>query len=145
MSELVVSLDLESYARLAAALVAPGVDRDAVLASHGLDEDSWEAIEQDWLERLSEADDAAGDGEVPPLVAAYAEAFARAQAEQAGEVLTFERYLEITRALSRGRDMAQLLDRFGIDLPTYLHSHRIWTVRMASDRELAERLRRAMR
>jgi hypothetical protein len=141
-----IHLDVGAYARLSAQLAAAGSERDALLASHGLDEDGWDAIEQVWLERFSQAEDVHGQGDgVPQLLAAYAEAFTAAQTELAGVVLTFERYVEITRAMSRGRDMAQLLDRFGIDLATYLHSHRHWTVKMASDRDLAEQLQRAMR
>lgn len=141
-----IHLDVGAYARLAAQLAAAGAQREELLRAHGLDEDGWDAIEGVWLERLSQAENEQGqtDG-VPQLLADYAAAFTAAQTELAGVVLPFERYVEITRAMSRGRDMAQLLDRFGVDLATYLHSHRHWTAKMATDADLAEQLQRAMR
>jgi hypothetical protein len=119
---------------------------NGVLAAHALDEDAFQALEDRWLARLSEAEDAHGDRDgVPPLVLAHAEAFARAQRQQAGELLPFERYLEITRALQRGRDVATVLERFSLDLATYLNSHQHWTAALATDAALAEAFRRGLR
>ncbi|HZO13207.1 MAG TPA: hypothetical protein VFB62_08105 [Polyangiaceae bacterium] len=136
--------DVRAYARLAAQLATADTHRDELLAAHGLDDDGWDALEEEWMERLSEAEEGANGDGVPELLTAYAEAFAAAHAELA-VLLPFERYLEITRALSRGRDLTQLPERFGVDLATYLSSHRHWTARMATDQELSEQLRRALR
>ena len=137
--------DVRAYARLAAQLAAAGTHRDELLATHGLDDDSWDVLEQEWMERLSQAEEDLNGDAVPELLTAYAEAFTAAQSELAGVVLPFDRYLEITRTLSRGRDLTQLPERFGVDLATYLSSHRHWTALMATDQELAEQLRRALR
>jgi hypothetical protein len=69
MSDL--SNDLEAYAALAVALADPRGDRAALLAAHGLDEEAWEAIDDAWQARVSEAG-AEGDlaEGVPPFIAA---------------------------------------------------------------------------
>jgi hypothetical protein len=143
MKELVRS-DVRAYARLAARLAVAGADREALLQDNGLDDEAWDEIEQSWLEQLSQAEEEQSEG-VPVLLTAYADAFAAAQAELSGSILSFERYLEITRAMSTERDMLQLLERFGVDLATYLSSHRHWAARLATDPELADQLKRAMR
>jgi hypothetical protein len=137
--------DLESYVRLALQLADAEADRAALLAAAGLDEAAWEAFEQAWLERLSAAEEAHGDADgVPALVLAHAETWARVQRERAaGVALPFERYVEITRLLGAGRDVGQVLPRYGLDLASYLQAHRYWTERMAVDRELAHRFRRS--
>jgi hypothetical protein len=139
-------LDVVAYARLSATLAQPDVNREALLAEHGLDEDGWQAIEDAWMERLARAENAHGDRDgVPPLVLAHANAFATAQRELAGDLLAFERYVEITRALQRGRDIAAVLERFSIDLATYLNSHQHWTLKLATDPGLAEAFQRGIR
>lgn len=139
-------VDVVAYARLSVALAQPDADREAILADHGLDEDGWQRIDDAWTERLAQADEAHGDRDgVPPLVLAHANAFAAAQRERAGALLTFDRYVEITRALQRGRDIAAVLERFSIDLATYLNTHQHFTLALATDPELAAAFRRGMR
>ena len=139
-------VDVVAYAKLAAALSRPDADREALLAEHGLDEESWQLVEDVWSERFTRAEEAHDDQDgVPPLVLAHANAFAAAQREQAGALLAFDRYVEVTRALQRGHDIATVLERFAIDLATYLASHQHWTVKLATDPALAQAFRRGMR
>lgn len=141
-----LDVDLAAFTRLAAALAEPDADRRALLAEHDLDEAGYDALDAAWAEALARAEDAHGDREgVPPLVLAHAQGFAAAQRALAGELLSFERYLEITRALRRGRDIATVLERFSVSLSTYLQSHQEWTIKLAGDAELAEAFRRAIR
>lgn len=72
--------DVEAYARLAAELAHAGEARDGVLAAHGLDEASWEALDERWDARLDAAP-AATEESVPPLVERHARAFAARQRE----------------------------------------------------------------
>jgi hypothetical protein len=140
-----LSQDVAAYAALAAALSDPTADRAALLAAHGLDEDTWDALDEAWQEQLSEAD--AGDDEnegVPALVAAYAEAFARAHTAGAQGDLPFERFLEAARAMRRGVDMATVLKRLDLTLEGFLTAERRWTRAMLEDEGLAARFRRAM-
>jgi hypothetical protein len=128
------------------ALADPRGDRAALLAAHGLDEEAWEAIDDAWQARLSEAG-AEGDlaQGVPPLIAAYAEAFARAQRARAQHEVSFERFVEAARAMARGTDMATVLERLGLTLEDLLRAQQRWTAAMLADDALAERFRRAMR
>ena len=139
--------ELEAYAALAAALAAPGADRAALLAEHGLDEEGWDALDDAWQARLSEADSDEVDDTlgVPKLLAAYAEAFSRAQRGLSPGLLSFERFLEAAREMMRGTDMATVLKRLGLSLEEYLRGQAHWTARMLEDGDLAARFRQAMR
>ena len=144
-----VSRDLEAYAALAAELADPRVDRAAVLAARGLDEERWNTIDDAWQVRLSEADEGdVGDDEtggIPPLIAAHAEAFARAQRARVRGVLPFERFLEAAREMKRGTDLSTALKRLDLSLDAYLHAQAHWTAEMLADEGLAARFQRAMR
>ncbi|WP_437593396.1 hypothetical protein [Sorangium sp. So ce1000] len=138
--------DVEGYATLSARLADPSADRAALLAAHGLDEDSWEALDDAWQARLSEADE--DDDEevgVPPLVAAFAETFARVQRARSKGELSFERFLEAARAMKRGTDMATVLSRLDLTLEDYLSAQQRWTAAMLEDEALMARFQRAMR
>lgn len=135
--------DVARYAELAVAL-AVAEDRDAVLADHGLDEESFGRLEDRWLAELSRAEDAAGDG-VPPLLQRFAEAVNAAQQRQAtADVMPLERYALITRSISRGHEVAQVLERHRLSLADYLRSHQHWTMKMIGDPSLAARFTQLM-
>lgn len=141
-------LDIEAYAALSVALATAGDGRDALLAEHGLDEERWSAIEDGWYAALSKAEDEHGDADgVPPLVVQFAEVFQRAQQAQATgqDLMSFELYVSVTRSISRGRDVAQVLERQQISLATYLRAHQHWTMKMIGDPDLAMRFRHALR
>lgn len=133
-----VEHDIVAYARLAAALAAEPVARAELLAARGLDEARWAAIDDAWQARLSAAMDEATDG-VPPLVAAYADAFARAQREAAA-VLPLERFIAVLFELRRGREAAAVLAEHGITLAELLRASEHWSRRAASDAAVALRI-----
>lgn len=136
--------DIEAYAELAATLADPAVDRAAILETHGLDEERWETLDNAWQARISADEDACADN-IPPMLAAYAEAFARAQrARQKTALLPFEKFIELVRALRQGGDAAATLQRFGTTFPAFLASQQHWMDQMMKDDALAERWRRAM-
>ncbi|MEQ9317993.1 MAG: hypothetical protein RIF41_02500 [Polyangiaceae bacterium] len=135
--------DVARYAELAVAL-AVAEDRDAVLEEHGLDEEAFTRLEDRWLAELSKAEDEAGDG-VPPLLQRFAEAVSAAQLRHASDdVMPLERYALITRAISRGHEVAQVLERHGLSLADYLRSHQHWTMKMIGEPSLAARFTRLM-
>jgi hypothetical protein len=137
-------LDVAAYAALSAALSDPERSRDEVLAEHGLSEEAWAEIDEAWQERLSAAMDAPDDGGVPPLVAAYAEAFARARRPAVSAVLSLERFAEATREIQRRGDPSGVLARLGIPLTAFLKANEHWTRRMIEDPDVAQRFRRAL-
>lgn len=136
------SFAVAEYAELAAALAEPSADRAAVLAARELDEEGWSALDRLFQDRLSRAMDDDGDG-VPPLIAAYAAAFARARAAQAGdaEVISLERYADATREIQRRGDPLPALARVGVTLEQFLRANEHWTRRLLADPELARRFR----
>ncbi len=134
-------MPLDDFALLTLRLSEAGEGRDEVLAEAGLTEEAWETQEAHWAAALDAAETTHGDADgVPPLLATYAEAFARAQSKlHTRAPLTFERYAELTRALQGGEAIAETLERAGLPLSAYLESHRHWTQAMTTDRELALR------
>jgi len=132
---------------LSVRLAEPDVVRDELLAAHGLDEDSWDQLDDTWQARLSDAIEAMGEADtVPPLVAEHAEAFARAQAERVsvGAPLTFERFIEVTMDIQRGQDIQHVLKRNGTTLHDYLRAEHHWLKQMMDDAALQARFHKAM-
>jgi hypothetical protein len=134
-------LSVEAYARLQVALADPQADAAAVLAMYGLDEERWAALDGEWQARIAAAD---SDEGVPPLVAAYAEAFVKAQRARAEEPIAFERYVELTRRVQRASDVPALLRELHVTFDQYLAAHAHFATRMASDPDLADRFTRAI-
>jgi hypothetical protein len=135
--------DIEAYARLRARLAAVGVDRAALLAERGLDEETWEPIDERWQERLSEALEVEGD-DLPELVLRYAAAFAEGQ-RTTGVLPSLERFAQCTRALQGARDPRHALERLGVTLTDYLRANQHWAPLLARDGALQARFRAAMR
>jgi hypothetical protein len=140
------SFEVAEYAELAATLADPACDREAVLAARGLDEDGWTALDRDFQDRLGRAMDAEGDG-VPPLVAAYAEAFARARAAQNRDrpVISLERFADATREIQVRGEPLPALAQHGLTLEEYLRANEHWTQRMLADPALVARFRARLR
>lgn len=137
--------DIEAYAALVAALADPSADRATTLDAHGLDEERWEALDNAWQARISADEEACGD-KVPPLLAAYSDALARAQrARQKGAILSFEKFIELVRALRYGGDVTATLQRFGVTFQVLMASQQHWLEEMKKDDVLATRWQRAMR
>ena len=135
-------LDIRAYAALAATLAVADAPRAAILRAHGLDEASWEALDRFHQDRLSRAMNDDHDG-VPPLVAAYAEAFAAARAlrTRAEGVIPIERFGDATREIRRSGDPTAALGRLGIALDDFLRASEHWTPRMMTDPDLLRRFR----
>lgn len=136
------SLDIRAYATLVATLAAGDRPRAAILAAQGLDEARWEALDSFHQEQLSRALDDDRDG-VPPLIAAYAEAFAAARAlsTRAATLLSIERFGDATREIQRTGDPTAALARLGIALADFLRANEHWTARMMTDADLLQRFR----
>ncbi len=134
--------DLDAYATLAARLADPAADRGALLGEHGLDEDAWEAIDDAWQAQIFAVED--DDPGVPARIAAYSDAFARAQQGGARRAISFDRFLDAVRALRRGSDMTTVLARLDLTLDELLAAQRRWTAIMLADEALAARFERAM-
>jgi hypothetical protein len=134
--------DMRAYAALAATLAAGDRPREAILRERGLDEAGWEALDRLHQDQLSRAMDEEHDG-VPPLVAAYAEAFAAARARSAStqSVLALERFADATREIQRSGDPTAALGRLGIALDDFLRANEHWTLRMMTDPDLLRRFR----
>jgi len=140
------SFDVAEYAELAATLADPSCDRDAALAAHGLDEEGWAALDGHFQDRLGRAMDAAEEG-VPPLIAAYAEAFARARAAQSRgrPVISLDRFADATREIQVRGDPLPALAKHGLTLEEYLRANEHWTQRMLADPVLVARFRARLR
>jgi hypothetical protein len=137
-------INLDAYARLTVALGRAGDKRDAVLAAHGLDETRWQAIDDAWQMRLSEAMDQISDEvPVPPFLEQFSHAMDRAQSDDT-QVMTLERFVEATRVVRRGGDVGRGLERLGLTMDEYLHANRHWMQEMAKDDELAVSFRQAL-
>ncbi|MFT3771308.1 MAG: hypothetical protein QM820_38320 [Minicystis sp.] len=140
------SFAVTEYAEIAAALAEPSADRAAVLAARGLDEDAWTALDRLFQARMSRAMDEDHDG-VPPIVAAYAEAFARARAalRRDEDVISIERYADATREIQQRGDPLPALARVGVSLEAFLRANEHWTRRMIEDPALLARFRARLR
>lgn len=138
-----MALELRAYAAILAELAATGESRSAVLASHGLDEASWEAIDEQWQERLSAELDDDGDG-VPGLLAELSSAYAAAQRASA-EPITLEQLAEVTRRLAASGDLRASLAHVGVTLVGYTRGSEHWTKLMSADSSLARQFEALVR
>jgi hypothetical protein len=137
-------INLDAYARLTVALARAGASRAAVLAAHGLDEARWEAIDDGWQARLSDAmEEGTDEVPVPPFLEQFSRAMDRARSDDS-QVLTLERFAEATRVVRCGGEVARMLERIGVTPDDYLRANHYWMQRMAQDDELAETFRRAV-
>ena len=133
--------DVEGYAQIAAALAAAD-DREQVLQTHGLTEEQWEEIDSVWQARLSEAVDTFDDDGVPELVSRFSDAYSRAG--EATAVLPFDKFLEVTRALQRSQDVLRTLQSHQVTFAMFTRANQYWAVKISTDVNLAERLRKAL-
>jgi hypothetical protein len=137
-------INLDTYARISVALGRAGEARDAVLSAHGLDEAAWQAIDDAWQARLSEAMDQVSDEiPVPPFIDQFSRAFDRAQSDDS-QVMNLERYIEATRIVRKGGDPTKGLERMGLTVDAYLQANRHYMQRMAQDEELAAAFQSAL-
>ncbi|HZF53187.1 MAG TPA: hypothetical protein VE093_31255 [Polyangiaceae bacterium] len=136
-------LDLEAYARIMAELAAAGDGRAAVLARHGLDEETWDTIDVRFQERLSEALDEEGDG-LPALITSYTAAYEAAQRALA-PLISLEQFASVTRLLQTTGDLRAALAKVGVTMAAYVHGAEHWTRRIAESPELERRFGATLR
>ena len=136
------SFDIAEYAELAATLAEPGADRAAVLGARGLTEGGWTALDALFQDRLERAMNEEAEG-VPPLIAAYAEAFALARATLHRDrgVISIERFADATREIRRRGDPLPALAQVGVTLDEFLRANEHWTRRILEDAALLARFR----
>lgn len=134
---------VELYAEIAASL-ATADDRREVLERHGLNEETWEAIDDEWQARLSAAVEAFDEDGVPELIDRFHQAFARARERLGEEVLPFEKFIEVTRAVQRSADIPRTLEQHGMTFAVFARANQYWTVKLATDPELAARFSKAI-
>jgi len=135
----VAGFDLARYVGLAAELAENAEPRVAVLTRAGLDEMRWFEIEKTWLLRLATA---ALQGDIA-LLQEHEAALAAAQAERtaAKPLLSMEEYARIHAAIEGGADPSRALAAADLSPTSFARSHRAWTVKLASDTELAASFR----
>ncbi len=137
-------INLDAYARLTVAVARAGAKREAVLQAHGLDETRWQAIDDAWQMRLSEAMDQVTDEQpVPPFLEQFSHAMDRAQSEES-ETMTLDRFVAATRVVRAGGDVGRALERLGLTMEDYLRANRYFMQKMAKDDDLAARFQRAL-
>jgi hypothetical protein len=137
-------INLDAYARLTVALARAGAKRDAVLEANGLDETRWQAIDDGWQERLSDAMNEITDAQpVPPFLDQFSHAMDRAQSDEA-ETMTLDRFVMATRAVRAGGNVEKALARLGLTMDEYLTANRYFLQKMAKDDELAASFQRAL-
>lgn len=135
------TLSLAEYAEITAELSLASERTSVILTSHSLDEPRWEAFEQAWEARLSEALDTESADNAPPLlVTDYSDAFQRALARHAGAPLDFERFLALLGELRRGQPLPGALARARVTLACFLSAQSYWTREATNDATLAARL-----
>lgn len=136
--------DLERYAEIAAALAA-AENRDETLARYGLTEETWETVDDTFQARLSDAVAShQGDG-MPDFVVRFSEAFNKAKERlSTGEVMSFDKFVEVTRAVHRGTDIPRALANQGVTFAAYTRANQHWMTRIARDPTLAAKLRAAL-
>jgi hypothetical protein len=130
---------LEAYTLVMAELASAGDARAAVLARHGLDEATWEALDTRWQDRLSAAmDQDPEDDSVPELISAYAAAYEAAQRAIAPPI-SLDDFARMTRLLEASGDVRASLAKVGISLADYARGIEHWTRQLAGDPELERR------
>jgi hypothetical protein len=135
--------DVERYAEIAAAL-ASSDDRGGVLAQYGLTEEVWEAEDEAWQARLSEAVEAFEDDGVPEIIDRFNQAFTAARERFSAKVMSFDKFVEVTRALQRSHDVPRTLESHGVTFPMFIQANQHWAPKIATDPELAEKFRKAI-
>lgn len=132
-----MTMTVEAYAKVMAELAAAGEARAPVLARHGLDESSWEAIDDHWQEALSAALDVEDDG-VPEILSSYAAAYEEAQ-RTLGPPISIEQFAQVTRLLHASGDLRAALAKVGVSLADYVRGSEHWSRQLAADSDLERR------
>lgn len=127
---------MEVYGAIAADL-ARGRDRAETLAEHGLDEESFERLEDRALLAMAAEDDAA-NGVPEPVVQFDAALRARAQKETL-DVPTLEDFVRALMVAQEGGKVHERLAERGLSVELLLRGSAHYTPKLATDVELARR------
>lgn len=128
------SLTLEEAAGLRAHLSQKGADKTAVLERFSVSESDWTRIEREHLKAIDEGV-RAGDSS---LLDRYDDAFLASQDEIRGPI-DGAGYAKIQVARERGQ-LGAVLEELKVARGDLLRIDRVWRRRLATDRELAERV-----
>ncbi|NUO51500.1 MAG: hypothetical protein HOV80_21810 [Polyangiaceae bacterium] len=130
--------DLETYAIIASEL-ARGADRAELLASHGLDEESFEALEERANEEMSGGAEPDGPG-IPDGVARF-DAVLRAAAAGGSDIPSLEDFARAFLVVQEGGAVHERLKERGLSVEVLLRGSAHYTPRLAHEPELAARFR----
>ena len=133
--------DLERWVDLSTAL-AHAEDRAALLSAHGLDEDSWAAIDAVFDAQISAAihEDTAEDALAPPWLERLGKAQAAAQARNAAAApLSFEAFVQVTRAIVASGDPVRIFEETKVTPMIFAQANMHWAKVMSTNPALAER------
>lgn len=141
MTDRAASLTLEQYAALLVRLPEEPPERARVLAEHGLDEQSWEELDQRYQAELDAAMQVGEGANVPALLSRFSAALGDGVSALEAPPLELEPYARFTRGLQLGRDPQKLVEAEGVSMRVYMDAHLYWTPRLARDPGLSERFR----
>lgn len=133
--------DLERWVDVAT-MLAQAEDRSAVLSAHGLDEESWAAVDAAFDAQISAAihEDTGEDELAPPLLERLGKAQAAAQARNATAApLSFEAFVQVTRAIVASGDPVRIFEETRITPMTFAQANMHWAKVMSTNPALAER------
>jgi len=130
--------DLETYAIIASEL-ARGADRATLLAEHGLDEGSFEELQERAEAEMSGADsDSAG---VPEPIARFDAVLRATAARSTAEIPSLEDFARAFMIAQEGGKVHERLQERGLSVELLLRASSHYTPRFAHEPELATRFR----
>lgn len=127
------------YVRVLAALAQPGVDADTVLASFGLTEVEWDALEDACDARLNSEDN--DDEKTLGYLGQIAQGLHATNTSIVEPGVDFDTWLAVTRACRTGAQFEAQLATRKIALQDFLSAQAYWIQRMAGDPALLARYR----
>ena len=140
-----VEHSIEVYAQVMAELASAGDAREEILTRHGLDEARWEALDNHWQARLSEAmEQDPEDDSVPEILSMYADAYEDAQRSLASPI-SLDQFAMVTRLLDASGDVRASLSKVGVTFADYVRGSEHWTRQLAGDPELERRFHEVLR
>lgn len=131
--------DLETYAIIASEL-ARGADRAALLAVHGLDEESYEALEERANLEMSGSLEHDGAG-IPPAIARFDAVLRETAANATQGVPSLEEFARAFLVVQEGGAVHERLAERGLSVELLLRGSAHYTPRFVKEPELAARFR----
>ena len=137
--------EIELYAAVTAGM-AVGRPREDLLREHGLDDASFDALEERVERAFSEAMDATGES-VPPFLQRYEAAMrvAHAAARSPAPPMSLADFARAMRAMEGGQDPRKELERHGLSAADVARAVSHYAPRLAREPELVAELERLKR